>query len=1229
MVLTMLALLMILVLAALSTGTTHLRSASLQSDRSAAEWLRALPANMVKAQLKRATTQPAVLWTSQPGMIRTFGTDVAPGKDKPTALMHHRLYSAPVMNSVSFDASSETSAMAQWQDQLGLFVDLNEPMTNANGERQYPIADPARLGLTDGYALRDAAAGAVNGQSLPLPVAWMYLLKDGQLVMPTSRDSAGVHFDPTKVTAQNPVVARIAFWTDDESCKLNLNTASEAQPWDMPAANTLTEQGYAKQVPAAAQHHADSGHPAFTSLSSVLKHFGGGKSGTVQWPVNDPLDPLNHETTSWWSRHLNCYQSLVPEGTVQRAGEWVSKQERHYSSVGEFYLDVNRNNNGLAKGFVLSTQDLRQADFLLTTRSNAPELNPFGLPKIALWMMPKDRTQRTLADKRLHALSALDPAHEFMFQRAALWQSADGQGSAQSMSADWTEVPRNRELYAWLQRMTNAPIPGVGSSFVSKYGERSRDQILTSMLDNMRWSVNTDKALPPASAVNHHSAVPLTLTDENGSVKSRGYGRFPTITEVAVVFAFTDVDRLNGAPLDANNDGICDRAAKLRAFLVLNPYFAANGPAPVSAAWSVRIQRGVFFNLADNVLLKLPGGNVRNRCTLSNTQPLPATGLPWGGGDSAYACFASQFLQPDGNPKLIGKREDPARDFPFISSSDVVLPKKYGAPATSIRMIESGIVIDLLEPNAPPGQKKPDDTIHSVEVLFPAQDIPMPKLLVSDFAKGPRTLDDRLKPVVVDGVMRLPIIQRGDIVRSMVLNANGPTGGDARLLAVQRSAVFDDGKDNGYFTPHPDAPPSLAGALAPPQVQSLRDGAYLVSGQYGAPELQPAVKASGSLLAKLQFSSNAPLTLKSALQRKAGDDPGGRLGDWESGAGVQDDGASVNRCAHSPETTLSSSGITAPNAAMPMTSAISFGALPSGIFGDAKNATPRPWQTLLFCPNPAGRTSSATAPGRFDSTTRDHFGFANPHDHLWLEFFWRPITEPSALSANFATEGKVNLNFQILPWTWLRRATAMHGALQGVRMAAIPSTAVDMKKASTPQNKQFRYTVDAEKTLAAFESRFDAGEVFRTASEVCDMFLVPKRIPGHDYGTAPDPKDLDAAGMTTWWNGSADDDADAFEATGDNLRESPYAQLYPRLCTQSNIFRVHYRVQVLKKARGTLPDVFDDTRDSIVSERRGSDVIERRFKPTAPAAEPVTDAAAPSLHTQQEFITISRERFGS
>jgi len=1012
-VLVFVAMIMVLLLAVLGTGMQSRKQSAAVARVQEVEALEGLPAQIIITQLQRATLPGTtaegerLTWASQPGMIRVFGTQVSAGTNRPPARMHYRLYSAPVMNSATLDLTQEAAALNSWNVQTSAYTDLNEPVVSNQGGtlvKRFPIADPAAVGRVAGFTLRRAAPGTSAAHPLPMPAAWIYVLRDGRLVMPANTSGNQATFSTDVVTATNPIVGRIAFWTDDESCKLNLNTASEAAAWDMPAANTQVERGNAMKAPAAVESYRISGHPAFTSLSPVLRNFGGAAAGSTQWPKPDEINPLTADRSAPCQKYLAEYQTLVPHGV---GSDLSVRQDRHFATVDEFFYDPKRQTNGSSAGFLMEQGDLNMARFFLTTHSAAPELNPFGGPKISLWMVLQDTSQRTAVDRRVMAGVTLNAGtsqpFEFAFQRAANWSSTASQGSSQSMSDDWSLVQRNAALYAWLQQLSSTAIPGCGGKFLDKYGAHSRDQLLTSMLDILRWSANTSTYLPPALGLAEQSAVPLSIDAASGP--TRGFGRFPTVSEVAVVFAFTDVERgSDGQPRDDNKDGICDRATKLRAFLVVNPMLPACGAPAVSPAWSVRIRMLQHFTVGQGIGLLLPGGNVRNRCTLTSAFS------PSGGSTSAYAGFASQFLQSDGTPKQMGLLNDPARGFPFISSGDVGLQSGMGMPGTTLRFSGGAIIVDLMDPNAPLTSPQPGDAIHSVEMVFPDQGIPMPSLLVSDFANGPRTLNQRFTPVMAGTEMRLPIIQRGDIVRSMVLNANGPAQGDTRLVAARRDLLLPDATN--WYCPHPDyGTPATPATQLKPGAQSLRDGAYMLTGQFGSTP-QPTRSTAGALLANVRFADNAIPAVPVGLT--------GAAGDWESGRGLLEDGPLVNRSRLQAAAyfTRGSTPVSTPARTEPLgeiSSAICFGALPTGVYGDSSSATPRPWQTLLFCPNPAGRSTPANQPGQ---AATDHPGFSSPPDHLWLEFFWTPVTQPWPMSTDFATEGKVNLNHQLMPFTW-------------------------------------------------------------------------------------------------------------------------------------------------------------------------------------------------------------------
>ena len=111
-------------------------------------------------------------------------------------------------------------------------------------------------------------------------------------------------------------------------------------------------------------------------------------------------------------------------------------------------------------------------------------------------------------------------------------------------------------------------------------------------------------------------------------------------------------------------------------------------------------------------------------------------------------------------------------------------------------------------------------------------------------------------------------------------------------------------------------------------------------------------------------------------------------------------------------------------------------------------------------------------------------------------------------------------------------------------------------------------------TLKGFDARFAANDVFRSASEICTLPLVPS--------------DGTYAGMNTYWS--------TYALTGDNSRERPYADIYPRLTTRSNVYTIHFRVQALTALKTKAN--FDPTTDFVVSsEYRGSTKLERFVDP--------------------------------
>jgi hypothetical protein len=209
-----------------------------------------------------------------------------------------------------------------------------------------------------------------------------------------------------------------------------------------------------------------------------------------------------------------------------------------------------------------------------------------------------------------------------------------------------------------------------------------------------------------------------------------------------------------------------------------------------------------------------------------------------------------------------------------------------------------------------------------------------------------------------------------------------------------------------------------------------------------------------------------------------------------------------------------------------------------------------------------------------------------------------PVVEPYAISTCMATAGKINLNDQIAPFTYLHRHTALRALLDDLRMPMIPlSEAANYKSSGTGS---IWNAIDVDSTLAQIENHFASGSVdaYLSESEICAVPLVPqttvKPPPFSANDVAGTQKNLAAS-----WAGTALPDGGL---TGDNLRELPYAQLYSRLTTRSNSYTVHVRVQVLKKITSD-PDqnIWKEGTDVVLGDWRGSYEIERYLDPAAPA----------------------------
>jgi uncharacterized protein (TIGR02600 family) len=251
-----------------------------------------------------------------------------------------------------------------------------------------------------------------------------------------------------------------------------------------------------------------------------------------------------------------------------------------------------------------------------------------------------------------------------------------------------------------------------------------------------------------------------------------------------------------------------------------------------------------------------------------------------------------------------------------------------------------------------------------------------------------------------------------------------------------------------------------------------------------------------------------------------------------------------------------------------MPSAVKFGTLPAR----ALDSSPGPWETLLFNPVPT-------------SGKETHRGWTSlPRDHYWLDLFTMPVVEPYAMTENLATAGKINLNQQIAPFTYIKRDTGLHALLRNMQVVAIPDAKIATYKSppsayrrTTATTDKYRLKIDVNQTVQKITDRLAANDPFVSASEICEIPMVPEGA---------------SANLDNFWENH--------RLTGDDLREMPYDHVYPRVTTRSNTYKVYYWTQSLKGKPGAW---------TVTGQSRGAQTIERFLNLDAEAYGSVSGSA--------------------
>jgi len=1128
------------------TATERSASSAAYSQLSAAQLADTVSA-LVQGQIALATSRGiGTSWASQPGMVRAYDSEGS-------LLAAYKLYSAPGMVATEV-VPEEDLPPADWATRPAIWTDLNAPAEDASGRLNYPILQPDAD--AEGFTLHPAP-GATVDRPAPMPVRWLYLLRDGTLVpagydeaagaieIPGERYSAG---HPNAPDA-NPVIGRIAFWTDDETSRVNVNTAAGGVYWDTPRARTSQEEAFGNFQPARNEFQRYPGHPATVDLAAVFP----GLSGADLYRIAPRIVGGGSEG-----------------GTAVAPGSLAPDTDRLYASVDELILAPDRSANP-----ALGRESLERARFFLSAHSRAPELNLFNLPRVSIWpVFHQAPPARTTVFDRLIAHCAAIQAAPYYFQRE------DALSPVHDLALE-----RNGQLYAYLQALTSRGIPGFGNDFLTKYGS-DRNQILTEIFDYIRSTNLYDDLLPANAAYTAprssgggagpgHGWVTPARHPVNGT---QGFGRAFTISELGLGLICnataddpsTPEDEsygsnqitgpeanavLGGTPLDPGEKYI-------QAIFLMEFFSSMHGFTLMAPDMRVVIKGLDTFRITrDGVTQELFPGLAEESVSYTLDPGTIAAGRSAGGFCDWRYCVLGKGSPARG---FIPADPDAATypHYPFIG-----VPVKIKAPPAGETLAFSGgtLTIEIHSPSTVP----PDETtrIQQITATFPPGDFPIPTVAAyglgapaerERFAWTSRKLWWGFRRAGVTGgpfesgnpVGRLSIANWGpgsytnpaqgvflrgdcDVVRTLL-----PKHGDYRLLAASPTIAAD------VFQPHRH------------YHESLRMSASNFSGDQS--NLFPIFDRGGRYFADLSIHNNylPDIAADATATPEA-------TGDFDTGVSLFPDGPFINKPDEGniyrggdgtgipyfyrteyqtpPGVTFFSPNRQVPSPGM-------FGSLPSGVRAGV------PWRTLLFRPQP-GHFGQATPPG----------------DHLLLDLFWMPVVEPYAISDPFSTAGKINLNFQILPFTYLERATGIHALLRNEKLAAIPDTAAASYKA-TLTNATFRLPIDAEATLAAFRERFAAGDLFRSESEIATLPIHPVSA-------------TKISSMADFWK--------KHRLTGDNLRERIYTTLYPRLTTRSNTFTIYYRIEALQKVSSTPAGYWREGSDVVLAETRGSTTMER------------------------------------
>ena len=1276
----MLVLLSGLVLALLLTVRTEYGSAKAYEGGTNARLLADSALNLVIGQIREASTQPDKAWISQPGLMRTFDTS---GK----VVKCYKLYSADsLVEDDTFDPAKATDIPGvfpttdarNWKKQPGLWTDLNAPVADLTRTDPfdstkklmiYPIFDGNHINSSGQLSLNKTTAD-IEGftvdnyatNQVTMPVKWLYLLKDGTLAPAKRSGTAGdvevlvpVGKDKTAQGEINSVVGRVAFWTDDETAKVNINTASEGTFWDTPVSNgqpgvvnagtayqsvndPMFEWDLAARQGAQKEYQRYPGHPATTCLSTIfgrqLSQLVGPKRELMAEEIFKFIPRVTGTEYTDPSYTIVYHDYSSKAGTARAGGGSGDASEkivtpdgdRLYASIDEFLYNPNFGTN-VRNPWVLAPpvaardttrEMLEMAKFFLTASSKAPEQNLYNQPRIAIWPEQVADTKRTAFDKLIAFCSTVGPKTgtnlPFYFTR----QYGD--------SATTDLSPRNLELMAYLKGLTGRAVPGwdttgaAAKTFAAKYSSGDCNQILTEIFDYIRCTNLADNSAagvdssytqltdsgglifkPDATHSTRGQVTPIEMPDG-----TRGMGRIMTISELALI-----ATRKPDSDLPAAQQGT---KAKIQIALVPKFFSPMAGYSALANAIRVTFVEPIEITVKEKSGAAVKPFNDFKDPAYSKQPTLYDIGHihdkdAWNssfGGSIGWAVINNKWdnlrgSQPDSAP--------PTGE--MIVSND---------PQNTLE-IEGTVTVKISAPaKATPTNSTNEPIVQTIKFKFPKYTVPIPLPTTApvtyEYIVEGGTGSSKSGMRYVNGTNHYLLTDK-DAVRSLVATGNpgnqaNGLQGDMRLVAARKDV------DDTYFTPTNKTAYDTSTLLNVGQSQptkathSMRQGLPHQGSENGS--------AFGQLVNGMTgyrpgiMDPDLPVGITGVLNSL------GQPGDWDTGPFILRDGPYCNKADEGTQPNnvaggditpyigddyqhqnnqLQGTTFFSPNRQIP--SAVMFGSLPTGVMQN------KPWQTLLF------RPAKSYLPGSVNHPGSAQWG---PPDHLLLDLFWMPVVEPYAISEPFATAGKINLNQQIAPFTNIRRDTGLRAVLKSVKITAMNPTQevsngnqpyiYNYKSMSTAGHNSgndgawgvvSRRSIDLDNTLRQITDRLDRNKPFVSASEICDIPLIPQDVP--PVASLPSPMKnhvkvgIDSGTSLASFDSKLADFWGLHKLTGDNALEKPYAYIYPRLTTRSNSYTVHVRVQTLAQNSRNTSFILKAAQSQPTGEFRGSFLIER------------------------------------